>query len=503
MELLLTDETKPTHLLWQIVTDELRASIELAKDGWQSQEGQAVLSSRMKDLENSEGEYLSAWKAHLSQLIGTNTTVDLFLKEHNKIKAEVSQSKTLLGQAIDSVTSRRNPKSDPHLKLPEIKLPEFHGDHTEWAQFWDLFSSLVDTRTDIPVSVKFTYLKNCLKGPSSKLIAGFHVTEANYLEAKSLLMKTYKEDKRISRKLVRQLFDIKAPDHNHRELLEFKVKYDQLLRSLKAYQDVQSSDWLILEILLSKLNIETQTFLYNHHKTQYFSFQDFDSSLENLIKLLESTKSNRKAPEHASKVTKDETPKKSSVSWQATTSKSNPVCSFCSQGHHSNRCPTYPSLESRKTALMKEHRCLRCGYKGHYISDCRVSLLCYSCKGDHWTPLCPGTGTTKLKSDASVIDKKSVGQKSSQSGESPKPVSVGKPESSVVPEQNKGANKTAGVPTPIVNKSVTAGVVKDRGDGVALPTALLSVMTRTTGKVHDRIRCFLTLALKNHLYIQR
>ena len=71
-----------------------------------------------------------------------------------------------------------------------MKLPEFHGDHTEWAQFWDLFSSLVDIRTDIPVSVKFTYLKSCLKGPSSKLIAGFHVTEANYMEAKSLLMKT-------------------------------------------------------------------------------------------------------------------------------------------------------------------------------------------------------------------------------------------------------------------------------------------------------------------------
>ena len=135
MELLVSDETKSTHLLWQIVTDELRNSIALANNGWRSQEGHVVLSSTMKDLENSEGEYLSAWKAHLANLISADTTLDLFLKEHTKIEAEVAQAKTLLGQAIDSVTSCQNPKTDARLKLPEMKLPEFHGDHTEWAQF--------------------------------------------------------------------------------------------------------------------------------------------------------------------------------------------------------------------------------------------------------------------------------------------------------------------------------------------------------------------------------
>ena len=289
------------------------------------------------------------------------------------------------------------------------------------------------------------------------------------MESKSLLIKTYEEDKRVSRKLVRQLLDIKAPDHNHKELLEFKVKYDQLLRSLKAYQDVQSSDWLVLEILLNKLNTETQTFLFNLHKTQYFSFQDFDSSFENLTKLLEGTKLSSKTPKHTAQVTKDDDPKKSSVTWQANISKSNLVCSFCSQGHYLNRQPTYPSLESRKTALMKEHRCLRCGHKRHYVSDCKVLLLCYLCKGDHWTPLCPSTSTTKSKSEASVTDKKSVAKSKviSHSGESPKSSAMGKQtgagksESSVTPDKSKGADKiTTETPAPIVNKSVTVGAAK-------------------------------------------
>ena len=159
---------------------------------------------------------------------------------------------------------------------------------------------------------------------------------------------------------------------------------------------------------------------------------------------------------------------------------------------------------------MKEHRCLRCGHKGHYVSDCKVSLLCYLCKGDHWTPPCPSTSTTKSKSEASVTDKKSVSQRLSHSGESPKnsgmgkPTGAGKSESSVTPDKTKGGDKIASeTPAPTVNKSVTVGTAKDRGGGVALPTALLIIKTHTVEELVIELDVFLILALKNHSYIQR
>ena len=168
--------------------------------------------------------------------------IDLFLKEHVKLRNEISAVKDLLGDTLDATAKQQTVKTDLHMKLPEIKMPEFAGNPSEWDQFWGIFSSLIDKRTDIAVSIKFTHLKNALKGPSAKLIAGFAVTEANYKEANELLIKTYKDGRRIQRKLIHRLLDLKTPQHNYKELTEFKITSDQLLRSLKSYQHVDDAD---------------------------------------------------------------------------------------------------------------------------------------------------------------------------------------------------------------------------------------------------------------------
>ena len=164
-------------------------------------------------------------------------------------------------------------KTDAHLKLPEIKIPEFSGNSSDWEQFWDLFTSLIDSRTDLPVSVKFSYLKSALKGTSAKIIAGFSVTQANYEEAKALLVKQYKDDGRIAQKLSGQLLDLKSPGHCHRDLSDFKIGYEQILRSLRPYHKVCDASWLVLEILIHKVSVETRTFLFQHHGQQYFFFR--------------------------------------------------------------------------------------------------------------------------------------------------------------------------------------------------------------------------------------
>ena len=130
-------------------------------------------------------------EVHRDSLISEGVELELFSKEHIKVRDSINRTITLLGDVIDSLTRQSTVKTDLRLKLPEIKIPEFCGNPTEWDQFWDLFSSLVDSRPDMPVSVKFAHLKSSLKGSSAKLIAGFSVTEANYHEAKELLKKTF------------------------------------------------------------------------------------------------------------------------------------------------------------------------------------------------------------------------------------------------------------------------------------------------------------------------
>ena len=43
-------------------------------------------------------------------------------------------------------------------KLPDLNLPTFHGNVTEWFDFWERFQSQVGNSPDLPNAAKFTYL---------------------------------------------------------------------------------------------------------------------------------------------------------------------------------------------------------------------------------------------------------------------------------------------------------------------------------------------------------
>ena len=162
--------------------------------------------------------------------------------------------------------------------MPEVKLPEFNGDFDQWSQFWDLFTSLIDNRTDLSVSVKFNYLRSDLKGPCAKLVSGFIVNENNYNEAKALLCNHYADDNRCIRNLVQKFRELKTPQHEYKELSDFRIQYNHILRSLKAFKDVDPADWFICELLVLRLNSETQNMLFQHTRHNI-------SRLRNLTKL--------------------------------------------------------------------------------------------------------------------------------------------------------------------------------------------------------------------------
>ena len=241
MESLLTRATVPAYHLWKFRLDETKAVIENAKDACRTGKGQVVLSTNLENVKIASGKYEERWSLFSTKLTGTNVPSEPFVKEHATLSKEILDTLDLVSEALDHVSLTVNPRTPSHchhtdfkLKLPEIKLPEFHGELKNWSQFWDLFTSLVDKRLDLPVSVKFTYLRNALRGPSARLISGFSITAENYDEAKQLLLDHYQDSKRIKRRLIYQLLDLKSPPHGYKDLSEYRVKYNQILRSLKA-----------------------------------------------------------------------------------------------------------------------------------------------------------------------------------------------------------------------------------------------------------------------------
>ena len=63
---------------------------------------------------------------------------------------------------LDSVPSNSHNNHHIDAKLPKTEIPKFNGKPIEWQSFWDQFYAAVDSKTNIPDVVKFSYLKGVL-----------------------------------------------------------------------------------------------------------------------------------------------------------------------------------------------------------------------------------------------------------------------------------------------------------------------------------------------------
>ena len=52
-----------------------------------------------------------------------------------------------------------SPTSAPVARVPKIELPEFDGVPEKWEVFWDLYSELIHTNSNILTTTKFAYLR--------------------------------------------------------------------------------------------------------------------------------------------------------------------------------------------------------------------------------------------------------------------------------------------------------------------------------------------------------
>ena len=507
MESLVPAIYKDEYLLWKVSCDKVEAVVHGAKQAVDEKRGIVSLELHQKNVGIASMSYNNYWTSFCQNMVEAQVPIETFLKAHVDVKTTLSLVEEAVAEAMDNFQSSvSNVPSAPglHFKLPHIKIPEFHGETEQWEQFWGLFESLVDQRADLPTNAKFTYLKNALKGPSAKIIAGFTITEANYEEAKKLLLAQYKDDKKCKRKLTRQLLDRKSPKHDFPDLQNFRITYNQLLRALKAYEDPANSEWLILEALLMKISKETELFIFHHLKTQYFTLDDFDKALKALINLLENSgrdkksAEDRKSSDHASKVKKDEPPSKSKVMWQTTT-RSPPSCEFCAEEHFANHCPTYTTLEDRRACLRTNQRCLKCGKAGHWANNCTTKLLCYQCKGTHWVGLCQQAVKGKSNSrgnstGSSKRDNKSQSPKRPAKGQGG---TTGKGGLSTNQNDEETRHFTKS-PEKTVEKTTTNRVVVQSTYGkgeksVALPTAIMIVKEQGVNKEPVKVRAFFDL----------
>ena len=200
-----------------------------------------------------------------------------------------SMDVTIVGSVSSGQSNPDNTGGIQSLKLPAITLPEFDGE-SNWFTFWDKFKGLVHERSDLTPVTKFSYLVGQLQGIALEVVRELNVTDDNYDVAVQLLKENFEDEEANIQRLVSKLIDLEGPKHAYQELMNFRITFSGLLKSLSVHKDLVESAWLINAIIQKKLGQKTLDELYHRYKKNYFSHQEIEEGIMSICKHLESMK---------------------------------------------------------------------------------------------------------------------------------------------------------------------------------------------------------------------
>jgi hypothetical protein len=171
--------------------------------------------NRMKEIINNfkEGDDLDELRIRRPDLISAYKEFDKIQSEIEPLSTSRNQSKSVATEWINvetlyynllakiakfldkqSIASENGSQpvvtpSKVSVKLPDLNLPTFFGNYSNWTSFHDTFQTLIHMRTDLNNCQKFHYLKSCLKGDAFSTVEALSISSGNYQVAWDLLEK--------------------------------------------------------------------------------------------------------------------------------------------------------------------------------------------------------------------------------------------------------------------------------------------------------------------------
>ncbi|XP_071056931.1 uncharacterized protein [Onthophagus taurus] len=239
--------------------------------------------------------------------------------------------------------------------LPKIDLPTFDGKYANWAQFQDLFSTMVNDNEDLTDVERLQYLKVSLTGEPSQLLKNISVTERSPFKSSEL--------KRLAG--------------------EIKEAFGAL-KVLKC--PIQHWDYILVYVIVRKLDTdavkEWERSIGNHRDPSTFDeLEDFLMNRIHTLEAVENLQSSRKVYSISTG---------SKVSSVKAHNAYSPVngCVMCNSAHYISSCPAYLSKSpaERQDFVISRKLCFNC-LGSHTVNKCRVSKRCRVCRKSHHTSL--------------------------------------------------------------------------------------------------------------------
>lgn len=341
-----------------------------------------------------------------------------------------------------TVPTPQAPAVQPEYKLPELKMPVFSGQKTQWAEWFEIFTAVVHNNPNLSDSSKLIHLRTHLAEEPKKFIEGLRVDNpANYQTAVNLLKDKFGGEVEFVQRLHLDLAGLKEA-HSFAEVQHFATNVDRLTRQLANYgQNVEgTTTYLLLESKLKFAPILRQILEKRISTGASWSTTEFKKTLSELVKKEEEVKaamnSHVSPPPVKSEKPKQRGPstgsaggsltftaisgsnqKKASINFQKIGSRSNggsirqgtmkpsqPICTFCNGSHSNEKCSVYDTAQKRMDRLFEARKCLKCLRSGHFASRCTwKKVKCRLCSGTHNTALC---GQKQIKTEVQKPAKK-------------------------------------------------------------------------------------------------
>ncbi|XP_026462759.1 uncharacterized protein LOC113365404 [Ctenocephalides felis] len=269
-----------------------------------------------------------------------------------------------------------------NIKLPDINLPKFNGNYSEWNAFIDIYNSLIHNNEHLSDVQKLHYLKGTLQSPASDLITNLSMTNENYNTAYNLLQDRYNNKYLIITSHLQSLNDIKPILRgSHENLQSFLNQARQQTQSLVTiHEDAVYWDIILVFQLTNKLD---------HHTRLAWSLSQQEGELPTLNKFYKFLETRSCALETATKTGKIEHSgaKIKSVNIVSQDNQHKP-CIYCKlKGHRVYNCFKFKKLPitQRQEILRLNLHCEKCLEPAHSPDVCKFSQNCKICQKKHHT----------------------------------------------------------------------------------------------------------------------
>lgn len=297
------------------------------------------------------------------------------------------------------------PHQESHIRLPNIPLPKFSGEYSEWSAYRDQFMAMIHNNERLAAVEKMQYLKVSVVGDAASLLKHIQVTAANYAPAWASLNERYDNKRSLINVQLKNLLsqsNVSESANGIKKLLDTTNECLQQLMNLGI--DLSSWDCILIYITVQKLPIETHQLWEQtlSDSSELPMFKDLNKFLTARFRTLEVIGQSKSRPSTMQQHNSKEKHSSKQVYSQSVNSHSKDKCPVCSCSHQIRQCPNFNQLnQERKLEIVRKNGlCINCLGLGHIVARCPSTRTCFHCRKRHHSLL--HIGSNKLRDQTNI-----------------------------------------------------------------------------------------------------